>query len=337
MPLGRSGRPWQPGSGRASADRGCTASAAILRCVPRFPVQLRRARRTKAPADAKPVPGDAPIRQAKRSRTGYALGRLRVLPDYLIIGAARAGTTSLHAQIEQHPDVLPSRRQEVHFFDSPRYLNGANYYRLYFPSRARMRWQELRRGRRPLTGESSPYALFHPHAAERVRALLPDARFIVLLRDPVERAHSDWAMRRRRGAEPLSFEDAIAEEERIAADELGRLAADSTYESARLRQYAYLARGVYADQLARWFAAFPREQLLILQSEAYRRDVPGALDRVWAHLGLPPHRLAEHPTKNRGTYEPMADATRARLRAWFAPHDERLYALLGERYDWDDG
>jgi Sulfotransferase domain len=264
------------------------------------------------------------------------LGRLRVLPDYLIIGAARAGTTSLHAQIEKHPDVLPSRRQEVHYFDSLRYLNGPNYYRLFFPSRARVQWRSLRHGLRPVTGESSPYALFHPHAAQRVRDLLPDARLIVLLRDPVTRAHSDWAMRRRRGAEPLSFEDAIDQEEQIRAHELERLVADPNYESPRLRQYAYLSRGIYADQLPRWFAAFPREQLLIIQSEAYRRDVTGTLDRVWAHLGVRHVALAEYPSRNRGTYEPMADATRARLRAWFKPHDERLYALLGERYDWDN-
>jgi hypothetical protein len=309
----------------------------ILGHVPRFPFALRRARRTKAPADAKPIPTDTPVRQARSSRTGYALGRFRALPDYLIIGAARAGTTSLHAQIEQHPDVLPSRRQEVHFFDSPRYLNGANYYRLYFPSRIQVRLQALRRGLRPRTGESSPYALFHPHAAERVRELLPNARLIVLLRDPVERAHSDWAMRRRRGAEPLSFEDAIAEEERISGEELERMAADPTYESPRLRQYAYLARGVYADQLPRWLAAFPREQLLIIESEAYRRDVPRTLDRVWAHLGVRPMALADYPSRNRGEYEPMADPTRDRLRALFAPHNERLYALLGERYDWGSG
>jgi hypothetical protein len=307
----------------------------ILGRVPRFPFELRRrARRTKAAADAKPIPTDTPLRQARPSRTGYVLGRFRVLPNYLIIGAARAGTTSLHAQIEQHPDVLASRRQEVHFFDSPRYLNGANYYRLYFPSRLNVRWRTLRRGLRPRTGESSPYALFHPHAAERVRELLPNARLIVLLRDPVERAHSDWAMRRRRGAEPLSFEEAIAEEERIAAEEMERLAADPTYESARLRQYAYLARGVYADQLTRWLAVFPREQLLIIESGAYQQDVPGTLRRVWAHLGVRPMALPDYPLKNRGDYEPMADSTRERLRAWFAPHNDRLYALLEERYDW---
>jgi hypothetical protein len=305
--------------------------------VPQLPTVLRRrARRARAPSGARPVPTATPIRQARPSRTRYLIGRLRVLPDYLIIGAARAGTTSLHAQIELNPDVLPSRRQEVHFFDSPRYLNGSDYYRLYFPFRLRARWQAMRRGLRPRTGESSPYALFHPHAAERVRALLPNARLIVLLRDPVDRAHSDWAMRRRQGAEPLSFEEAVAEEERIAADELERLVADPTYESPRLRQYAYLARGIYADQLARWFAVFPREQLLIIQSEAYRRDVPGTLLRVWAHLGVRSVALADYPSRNRGKYKPMADATRTRLRAWFAPHDERLYALLGERYDWDD-
>lgn len=295
---------------------------------------MRAPKPRKAPANAKPVPTNAPIRRSRPSRVRYLLGRTRVLPDYLIIGAARAGTTSLHAQIEAHPDVLPSRRQEVHFFDSPRFANGPDYYRLFFPTGARMRWEGMRSGRRPRTGESTPYALFHPHAAERVHAVLPDARLIVLLRDPVERAHSDWAMRRRRGSEPLAFEEAIAEEQRILDAELARLATDPDYDSPRLRQYAYLARGIYADQLPRWFEQFSREQFLIIESEGYRRDVPGTLERVWRHLGLASAELPEYAQRNRGTYEPMSPETRDRLRVFFSPHNERLYSLLGERYDW---
>jgi hypothetical protein len=282
------------------------------------------------------VPTDRPSRQANPRRLRYLLGRLHVLPDYLIIGTARGGTTSLHAQIELHPHVLPSRRQEVHFFDSPRFSNGIDYYRLHFPWRAQAAWHAARSGTRPRTGESSPYALFHPHAPARVRELLPDARLIVLLRDPVERAHSDWAMRKRRGAEPLSFEEAIAEEERVVDEHRALLEADPSYESPRLRQYSYVARGVYADQLPRWLSQVTREQLLIIQTEAYGRDLQGTLLRVWAHLGLEPVALPEYPTRNRGKYAaPMLPETRERLRRHFAPHNERLYALLGERYDWE--
>ena len=110
----------------------------------------------------------------------------------------------------------------------------------------------------PVTGEATPNYLFHPHAPWWVAAELPEARLVVMLRDPVARAHSHWKLNRRIGLEELSFEEALdREEERIAPDRR-RLAGEPDYAAYDLFHYSYVARGEYAEQLERWFAAVPQ-------------------------------------------------------------------------------
>ncbi len=106
----------------------------------------------------------------------------RRLPDFIILGAQRAGTSSLYYYLSQHPQILPAVRKELHFFDD-HYRRGLGWYRSQFPTRG---------ARGTITGEATPYYLSHPHAPARIQRLLPQARLIVLLRNPVERAISHY-------------------------------------------------------------------------------------------------------------------------------------------------
>ena len=133
------------------------------------------------------------------------------LPDFIIIGAARSGTTHLLGQLNAHPNVLPGPR-ETHFFDSQRYTYGLPWYRLRFPA-VKIRQQAVASGLRPvLTGESSPSYLSHPHAPARVARGVPQARLLVLLRDPAARAASHWAWCLRQCGETRSFRQAVEAE-----------------------------------------------------------------------------------------------------------------------------
>lgn len=258
---------------------------------------------------------------------------LRVLPDFLIVGAQRAGTTYLYNNLAAHPCVAPALTKEVHFFDVW-FGRGLGWYRQFFPLRAQRAFWRLR-GRTLLAGEASPYYMFHPHAPRRAAATLPNARLIALLRNPVNRAFSHYNHSRRRGFETLAFAEALAQEDARLAGEEQRLIADERYVSDAHQNFSYRARGVYADQVARWLQYFPRDQLLVVPSERMYADPAGELGRIFAFLGLPAWQPELRPSRA-PAYTGMDADTRRSLHEFFAPHNARLYDLLGTRYDWDN-
>jgi len=265
----------------------------------------------------------APARVARVSRR--ATSRLRALPDFLIVGAQRAGSSSLFSYVCAHPRVAPPAHKEIHFFDNNSF-RGLGWYRRYFPLRARMGDQ--------VTGEASPYYLFHPAVPARVAETLPDVRLIAILRDPVERAYSGYQLARRRGDETLEFEEALAREDERLAGEEERILRDPRYLSPAHRRLSYRTRGLYAEQLERWYERFPREQLLVVRSEDLFADPDATLQTVFAFLGLEPWSQAEYPALNRRPYSSMSDAARATLAEAFAEPNRRLEALLGRELGW---
>lgn len=260
-----------------------------------------------------------------------ATAHARALPDFLIIGAQRGGTSSLFGHLAHHPGVLPASTKEVHYFDVFHW-KGSLWYRSHFPLRS-----ELRRagdGLTRLTGEATPSYLFHPRAPARMKYLLPHARLIVLLRNPVERAHSHWRLMSTSGRERLTFEEAIDEERRRVKAQAERLGAGRRTQVRRYLRYSYLGRGIYADQLERWFDEFPRERFLILKSEDFFQDPTVGFQEVGTFLGLPEHQSFERGRTNTAPGPPLAASTRAQLGELYAPHNHRLYELLGRDLGW---
>jgi sulfotransferase family protein len=269
------------------------------------------------------------VKQGKKSLRHFT-APIRMLPDFLIIGAQRCGTTSLYNYLAAHPCVGAATKKEIRFFDV-NWTRGVNWYRTHFPPQIR----RLLHSHKLLTGEATPYYLYHPAVPERVRGVLPGAKFLVLLRNPADRAYSHHQMQVRCGMEALRFEEALAQEaERLAASaELPDM--DDGPSSLEHRRYSYLARGIYADQLERWFKVFPPDRFLILNSEQFYAAPAGVLEQVVAFLGLPEHHAVEYRKFNDGGYEPMHPVTRKRLLQYFAPHNQRLAKLLGFPFDWD--
>jgi hypothetical protein len=254
---------------------------------------------------------------------GRATSFARPLPGFLILGAQKAGTTALYAYLRWHPSVTGPAWKEVSYFDR-HYRRGVHWYRGHFPFRPGDR----------LVGEASPGYLFHPLAPERVRATVPEARLIVLLRDPVDRALSHYHHEVALGREPLTFEQAIeAEPERTSGEE-ERLVREPGYFSQAWWDYAYLARGRYAEQLERWLAVFPREQLLVIASDELAAEPRETYAQVLEFLGAPPHELESYPRVYEQSYGQMGPDTRRRLAGYFAEPNRRLFALLGRDFGW---
>jgi hypothetical protein len=260
--------------------------------------------------------------------------KIRLLPDFLIIGAQRCGTTSLQRYLIQHPCVVPAFRKEVHFFDK-NLRKGIGWYKEHFPLLAHKYYRTavLRRGF--VTGEATAAYIFYPHAAKKILETVPHARLIVLLRNPIDRAYSHYQHESSLRFEHLSFEEAIKREPERLDGEREKILADENYDSYPYRHYSYLSRGVYVDQLESWTKLFSKEQILILRSEDFFADPATVFHQVVRFLDLPPVDLADYKPYNAREYTTMDAPTRRWLSRFFEPHNRRLYDFLGRNLHWE--
>lgn len=256
-----------------------------------------------------------------------------VLPDFIVIGAQKSGTSSLYRYLEQHPQVVGAQKKEVHFFDL-NHWQGEAWYRSRLPNRSVLADRERAVGGPVITGEATPYYVFHPLAAGRMEALVPDAKLIALLRDPVDRALSHYHHAVRLGFEDLPFEEAIEQESARLDGEVERLLADPRAASSAHQEQSYLARGVYVDQLRRFDSYRSRGQLLIVKSEDLFGDPQGTYDRVLRFLDLAPAALTDPRARNTGDYARADSPVEQRLRSYFEPHNSALYEYLGRDLGW---
>jgi hypothetical protein len=260
----------------------------------------------------------------------------RVLPDFLIIGAQKSGTSSLYRYLAQHPQVRESVLKEVHYFDGgledgiDTHALGERWYRAHFPRRS-----EMAPGAR--TFEASPLYLLHPLAAERIAALMPQVKLVAILRNPTDRALSHYFHNVRNNALRAFKEDlppgaAMDAEAARLADVLAR----GDYKSEAYRAYTYKARGRYLEQLQRYMDRFPAENLLVLSAEDLFADPAGLMGRLTDFLGLDRSRTGlDFKAMNVGSNrEAVDEGVRAAIDAYFAPHNRALYAALGRDFGW---
>jgi len=243
-----------------------------------------------------------------------------VLPNFLIIGAARSGTTTLYNRLQGHPDIyLPaSKRPEPHFF-----LKGAELGRglRYYEERYFSRWSGQK-----AVGEASTSYVFGADVPQRIRASLPDVKLICLLRNPVERAFSGYWHTVASGLETLSFEDAIAREgarkTQLAGTALGEIA-----------PFAYVERGLYHEQLLRWLRVFERSALKIVLFDDLIGQPEAMLHDIVRFLGVPPQALPSRELEKENMSVPdgirISKKTRELLIERFRDDVTALEALLG--------
>ncbi|KQY55571.1 hypothetical protein ASD30_16920 [Nocardioides sp. Root140] len=281
-----------------------------------------------------PRPAQLAVRSLVR-RYGEQTAARRPLPDYLIIGSKKGGTSSLTNWLIQHPDNLrmfPSFQplKSAHFFDIS-FHEGVDWYRGHFPT------ERFRAGHPgAVVGEASPYYMFHPAAAGRAHSVVPDAKIIAVLRNPVSRAYSNYWDRVAAGTETLpTFEAAIdAEEGRLAGVDHDRLRGDPAYYSLEHDQFTYLARGRYVEHLPTWLDVYPEEQTLVLRAEDMYDDPAGVFARVQEFLGLRVCPDIDLKTYNERSKPPIDPRTRDRLREYYRPWNQALYERLGRDLHW---
>jgi len=236
--------------------------------------------------------------------------------DFIIIGVQKGGTTALFDYLSDEPGVSLSRIKETHFFDDETVDWAAPDYGRYH--------SHFDSGARGLKGEATPIYVYWPNSLERIRAYNPDARLILMLRDPVERAWSHWRMEYARGAETRPFSWCIRE---------GRARMLEAEPWGYHREFSYVERGFYGEQVERLFTVFSRDQVLILESEALRLAPGDTLGRVSAFLGLQsPGVVAArevHVGRNMDYGSCLTEADVAFLRGVYARDMARLANLTG--------
>ncbi|WP_433179069.1 sulfotransferase family protein [Actinoallomurus sp. CA-150999] len=227
------------------------------------------------------------------------------LPNFLVIGAPKAGTTALHAALARHPDLFMSSVKEPKFFltDGPPPTRGgpgdAQTYREHVWRRENYEALFASAPEGTLRGESTPFYLHDRDAQLRIRALIPDVKMIALIRDPVERAHSNWTHLWSAGLEPIDnvVDACAAEPERIAAGW-------ATF-------WRYVELGRYGEQLQHLYKVFPRDRVLVLRYRRIHQDPAATLDLICAFLGVRTGVLDSIPRENVTNHVADSPSTRA--------------------------
>jgi hypothetical protein len=239
------------------------------------------------------------------------------LVAFVIGGVQKAATTTLAANLAEHPRLCIALGKEAHWFDDDRRF-------VQPPPTDGWTYDQWFEGADPsaLRFDATPTYCWWPPARARIRDYNPAMKWVLLLRDPVERAYSHWNMERSRKLETLDFVDALlAEHQRM-----------QTANIDEARRISYYSRGLYAHQVGKLWELFPREQTLILKSDDMRDDLRGTVERVLAFVGVDPLDSLETVHENAGDYAQPLDATaRRKVQALYEADTRKLESMLG----WD--
>nr|WP_309101232.1 sulfotransferase domain-containing protein [Fredinandcohnia onubensis] len=251
------------------------------------------------------------------------------MPDFLIIGQQKCGTSALYVNLVRHPNIATAEEKELYFFNK-HYEKGLDWYRDQFPSLV-LNTENV------ITGEATPNYIDDPLAPQRVFQCMPNVKLIILLRNPVDRAYSQYQMGARDGScfvngRLPSFEEFIEKEKNLPKNYYEKLD-----RKAYLESYRFLERGIYINKIEKWMNVFPQEQIIIINSEDFYNDPNQIYKEVLTFLNVPiwePNRF-EFINKFRDKYPKLNDTTRQDLISYFKHYNERLYHLLGRNLNWE--
>ena len=265
------------------------------------------------------------------------VGPFHILPDFLILGPTDCGITSmLELYLRSNENILPSKHNEIHYFDR-KHTNSINWYKVLFPSIFTKKFRSII-GKKTLTCEASGSYILDPHASKRIEKIIPDVKFVVMLRNPADRTLSHYKRRFRLRIEKRSFEEAIEYEQNNFKKEFQEYQKDENA-IALYPPTSYLARSRYVEYIENWLGYFPKERFLFINSNDYFKDPLKEYNRILEFIGLASH----HPNikGKRGISPPglfdnivIKPETIEFLRNYFQPWNEKLFNLIGVKYDW---
>ena len=261
----------------------------------------------------------------------YLSSSFRVLPECFVIGVVRSGTTSLYHYLSQHPSIAPAAYDELGYFDDNYHL-GVNWYKSLFPTKFTKN-RIIKKHGKFLTYDVTPFYIYNPLVAKRIFESFPKAKIISNLRNPIDRAYSNYNDAVEMGDMKIPFEEVV----QIAMDEIDKNKSKLNNEAYIVDTYYenILARGFYADQLKIWFKKFQKNQLLMIPSEDLAQKTDQILTKIFEFLDLPYFKIKDLTKQNKREYPPMKAETRKLLIEFYRPYNEKLYNLINQHFDWE--
>lgn len=250
----------------------------------------------------------------------------RKLPDFLVIGGKRCGTTTLFEFLRQHQMIAEPVIDHMGFFDD-NYSIGINYYKSFFPIKTEETAKKL-------DYDVTTSYLTSPFVAERVAKEIPNVKIIVLLRNPTSRAWSDYNASQKKDVSEEQFQSYID-------DELQELEASDFEEKVSKNDYNmsepfsnFIKKGLYAVYLKKWLKLFPRKNFLFISTESFSKDENKVFKQIFDFLGLSNFEIHKLQRMSKGNYEKLNPKIKNKLDLFFASHNDELFKLINEKYDW---
>lgn len=225
--------------------------------------------------------------------------RFRQLPKMMVVGYGKSGTTSIYNHLIDHPQITKPFRKEIEYF-TKNYEKGLDWYKAHFPMKG-------------YTIDVSPMTIHSKEALHRTMELMPDLKYCVIFRDPVDRAYSAWKMARRDKVEKRSFEQAIE-------DELIR--------KPNKNGYGYILPSIYINTISHLFEHIPKKNIFIIDSEDLRKKTDKIMNELFKFMGLPEHHNKNYNVFNEFKSEDMKPETREFLTQYFRPYQHKLRIKL---------
>ena len=267
----------------------------------------------------------------------FELRRLRTassaMPHFILIGAQKSGTSSMFSYLKQHPQIIRPIFKEPYFFDR-HYQRGLSWYGCNFPSQGTICRLDDRIGQPHLTFEATATYVFDENVPDRIARDLKTRKFILLLRNPVERAISAYWHARRMGIEPRPLADAMQDDLRRYHEETPENKTASNPAGPVPPRLSYLRRGIYHEAVARWQNTFSPDSLLVLQSETMFADPGAIMTKVFAFLDLPQPQSIDFTPQNVGEYDDRDAEVRQVLQDFYRPHNAHLNSICRNGLNW---
>lgn len=260
---------------------------------------------------------------------------LHTLPTFLIIGAAKCGTSSLYDYLMQHPCVGKSLTKQIHFFDRY-YDRKISWYKVCFPFVWEKFFIEKIKHKNFASGEATAHYMTHPLAAQRAHKVVPNAKIIVMLRNPVDRAYSHYQMERDHKQEDLTFEDAIEKEPERIKGEIKEMLNNKNNSGRNYPHRAYVKSGEYLEQIEPWMKLYPKENFMFINSEEFNKNPSLVYNQVLNFLGLEYFELKTYEKIRKRKYEKMNLDVRKKLIEYYRLPNQNLFKFLGINFNWNE-
>jgi len=249
-------------------------------------------------------------------------------PSFIVVGAQKAGTTSLYKYVVQHPDIKSTLLKEVHYFDL-NYDKPLSWYQAFFP---------LKKKNDSITGEASPYYIFHPYAIKRIAENNPSIKIIVLLREPASRAISHYYHEVRKGKEKLSMKEAFEKENVRLKGELEKFKSNPHYIGFNYQRFSYKSRGFYVNQIEEIKKHFKEDNIMIINSKDFFKQTNQTTKEVFNFIGVDSNFDIKTEKKfnvGNSVKDPDEERIYTELKAYYKEPNIKLYKSIGKQFDWD--